>query len=127
MPQQIVRTPPVKTRWHFVLPLLPPSVNHAYLPNGKGGRYMTTEARSARSTFTLAALAAGFRSNVAATYRVELSFTMPDWALDLDGPVKLALDAMFAEGHHDHRIIRLLVRKAVAPGVSRTEVWIEQE
>lgn len=117
--------------WTFTLPMLPPGVNHMYrLTEARGGKALTDSAKELRAHFAAKARATGFVPDLKAQYGVRVTFTMPDWGGDIDGPVKALLDAIFVPPGRkqawDHRIVRLEVDKRVERGIRQTDVTIWQ-
>jgi Holliday junction resolvase RusA-like endonuclease len=117
-------------RWSFSLPILPPGVNHQYrLTEDRGGKVLTKEAKELRSHFTAKARSVGFVPDLRAQYGVRVTFTMPGWSQDIDGPVKALLDSIFlpdtgGKTAWDHRIVELQVTKNVEPKMHQTDVTI---
>ncbi len=109
--------------WTFTLGMLPPGVNHMYahLPGGKLA--LTAEALNFRDTAQIAANRAGFRRDRHALYTVEITFFVPTWSHDVDGPLKAALDALFGS-RGDNRVVSLLPVKVVTPDLRDTLVTI---
>ena len=104
-----------------IVPMLPPSVNHCYRNNGRGGRILTDEAKTfrelvyyeARSTAQLTGweLPAG-----ALAFTLVLVFG-DDRRCDIDNRIKSAIDAVaLALGFDDARVRRIVIEHA---GVER--------
>lgn len=104
------------TNLTIIVPMLPPSVNHMYRPNGKGGKILTDEAKTfrelvcyeARST----ANAQGWKVPLAPLSLTILLTYGDDRRNDLDNRVKAAQDALsLALGFDDRRIDALTIRR----------------
>lgn len=114
-----------------IVPLLPPTVNHMYKTNGKGGKFLSDEAVT-------------FRAEIALEARQTAQLTgwrLPDGPLqltllltygskcktDIDNRCKSALDALaLALGFDDSRIDRIVIeRVGVDPKRPLTEMILE--
>lgn len=109
----------------LVVPMLPPTVNHMYVNNGRGGKVLGAGALAFRQAVADAAegLAVG-AGDLALTVRL----TFPDRRKsDLDNRLKACQDALaLALGFDDAHIVRLVVERAgVAPKQPVCEMVLE--
>lgn len=128
-------TEPLRT-WHIQLPAVPVGVNSQYRPRSRGrgeltgGLWLTREAKRIRELLRLQANALRFTPRLDRSYRVRITYVVPSWHHDIDGPVKGTLDALFwfsRPGDRDHRIVRLEVTKCVNPSNPYwTDIWIDE-
>lgn len=99
-----------------ILTILPPSVNHMYLSNGRGGKRLTDEAQSFRD---IAAVEIRTTANMtgwrvpAGGLRFTLLLTFADRKrADIDNRIKAALDSIaLALGFDDTRVEEIIVRR----------------
>lgn len=117
-------------RFAFVIPGRPCGVNEAYAGRGGRGRdrRLTPEGSSYKQLAAHYALQAAKRAGVHApldhAIGVRLGFFFATMANDIDGPIKLTLDALQLGRVlvNDNRILRLEVTKARDATRPRTEV-----
>ena len=114
----------------IIIPALPPSVNHMYTPNGRGGKVLSQEARAFREQVILEARstanAQGWRVPTGGLqFGVKLTFPNKKIS-DIDNRIKAAIDAVaLAFGFNDTRIERIIVeRVGVEPGRPLCELLI---
>ena len=100
---------------------LPPGVNNLYWNIYGRGRVLTTQARQWRDEMQLLVRQAAMRRGLAwhrtTRLAVEIEVSSPRlWTFDLDGRLKLALDALAAGlGVDDRYIVQLQARKIRGP------------
>jgi Holliday junction resolvase RusA-like endonuclease len=115
----------------IIVPLLPPTANHAWLPNGRGGKRISPE----YDAFRIIVMA-----EARETARLT-GWTLPDGGLqltllltfdtrrksDIDNRVKCSLDSLaLALGFDDSRIDRIVIeRVGVDPKRPLTEMILE--
>lgn len=99
-----------------IVPILPPTVNHMYAPNGRGGRVLTADAKAFRDQ-------AGREAQTTAQYTgwqlpagplaITILLTFGDRRrTDIDNRAKAAIDALaLALGFDDSRIDEILIRR----------------
>jgi Holliday junction resolvase RusA-like endonuclease len=101
----------------IIVPMLPPTVNHCYRPNGRGGRILTDEAQTFRQVVALEIRDMLMRTGwqlPAGRLEFELKLTYGTRArTDIDNRAKSAIDAVaLALGFDDQRIDRVVIERA---------------
>lgn len=100
-----------------IVPILPPSANHAYRPNGRGGKLLTDE-HTAFRLYVMAEARATARlcgwvlpgGRLQLTMR--LTFGTQRARVDIDNRIKTGLDALaLALGFDDSRVDRIVIER----------------
>ncbi len=115
---------------YFVIPGLPPTTNHAYRVSVRGGKaimYKSVEAKAWQEAAVLIINTQKERQDWSTCgIRVGLTFFCNNMGRDIDGGIKLALDAI-AEGlgFNDKKVLVLVVHKGKTVEQEETcvEVW----
>lgn len=103
-------------RLTVIVPVLPPTVNHMYAPNGRGGRILTEQAQAFRALAGYEARATagltGWRVP-AGPLALTILLTFGDRRrADIDNRAKAALDALaLALGFDDARVDEIVIRR----------------
>lgn len=99
-----------------IVPILPPTVNHMYRSNGRGGKVLTDQAQAFRKLVACEARTTARLTGwhlPAGALRLELLLTFGDSRrCDVDNRAKAALDALaLALGFDDARVDEILIRR----------------
>lgn len=100
-----------------IIPMLPPTVNHMYRPNGRGGRILTDEAKTFRELVcyearSVASLTRWPMPKGALALRLLLTFG-DNRRTDIDNRIKSALDALaLSLNFDDSRVHRIVIEHA---------------
>lgn len=107
------RAEPRVARLSVFVRMLPPTVNHYRLPNGRGGVYLSEEVTTFRLLVLAACRAVGARVAPDCRLALTIRLTFPNRRRsDIDNRAKAALDALaLALDFDDARIDRLLVER----------------
>ena len=117
LPQSSVQGEGMTTPLIVIVPMLPPTVNHMYRPDGRGGKLLTDEAKTfrelvcyeARST----ANAAGWTVPMSALMFTLILIFGDNRKTDIDNRVKAGLDAVaLALQFDDSRVKRIVIEHA---------------
>lgn len=112
----IAPTPDNRGVLTVIVPILPPTVNHMYRSNGRGGKVLTDQAQAFRKLVACEARTTarltGWRLPAGAL-RLDLLLTFGDSRrCDVDNRIKAAIDALaLALGFDDARIDEILIRR----------------
>jgi len=118
----------IATELIVIVPCLPPTANHMYRPNGRGGRLLTDEAKAFRVVLGAAARQAARLAGwqmPSGPLRLAILLTFDDRRkADIDNRCKAALDALaIALEFDDARVDEILIRRVgVEPRRPRCEL-----
>ncbi len=115
----------------FVLPGLPPTTNMAYKVAGRDGHGVMYKTTIAKEWQTIAGLVIGagriqpHQDWANCNIGVQFTFWCKNESRDIDGGVKLALDAVaIGLDFNDKQVTSLVVYKAKAMREEETDVWV---
>ena len=100
-----------------IVPILPPTINHAYRPNGRGGKVLTGEHITFREEVAiearrLARLCGWALPDGRLQLTMLLTFGTRRARVDIDNRVKTGLDALaLALGFDDSRVDRIVIER----------------
>lgn len=106
-----------QTKLTVIVPILPPTINHAYRPNGRGGRLLTDELITFRGWVMIEAHTTMRRTGwQLPTGRLQLTMLLTFGThrkrVDIDNRIKCGLDALaLALGFDDSRVDRIIIER----------------